>query len=150
VPIYSLCYLASVIPLSALVLDAPQTAVALYGLLITTAAGLIGQWISYKNAQSIANNLEKQRQWDIDDRRAHREEIAAKIDENTAITKSAVIAAADAYHEANNVNEKIAALNGKAVALLNLQRAQTATLKTADAVNADTNITTHRIEDQVS
>lgn len=107
---------ASFVPLSFLVLDNTNTSIALWSLVVTTVGGLIARWFDQRK-------LDKQRAWDLADRQelktqladhtdkadSTRVHIVKAIEENTEITKSAVVEAQKAYTEANHVNLKIAA-----------------------------------------
>ena len=97
--------LLGVVPLGFLILDpaapAPLTAVAVLGLLITTAAGLIGRWLDNRRDQQRYEREEKRYEMDRAERLAaaagihtdllvHREELKTAIAEHTAAAAAQV------------------------------------------------------------
>ncbi len=94
----------------------------LWVLFAAQAAGIITNWV---NRRAEAKALDKKHEWEREERReiaaqqaalmAQQSSLNAEMARNTAITVKAAAKADDAYHAANNVNEKIA-LIGVAIA----------------------------------
>jgi hypothetical protein len=90
---------------AALLLTVPDTgsSLALYGVLISTVAGVVKQYLDRRNDQRDA---EQKHRFEMEDRAS----LARAVAENTALTKTGIEAAATALDAANHTNEKIAAL----------------------------------------